>query len=174
MTAETARAPAPRSEPPPDAFETFYAESVDRVYRALAVTLVDVALAREATDEAMTRAYLHWSKVSRLNNPGGWVFRVGLNWATSWRRKLRRERPLADDFPRPAAAHHDTADAAVTEALTALPVQQRAVVVCRVLLDLSTVDTATVLGLPEGTVRSRLSRALAALRADLTRPEEDR
>jgi len=174
MTTETARAPANRSDPPVREFETFYTGTVDRVYRALAVTLVDVELAREATDEAMTRAFLHWSKVRGLHNPGGWAFRVGLNWATSWRRKLRRERPITDDLRWPAVVAPETGDATVAEALTRLPVQQRAVVVCRVLLDLSIVDTAAVLDLPEGTVRSRLSRALRTLRADLSPEEDDR
>jgi len=43
-----------------------------------------------------------------------------------------------------------------------------AVIVCRVLLDLSTADTAAVLGIAEGTVKSRLARGLSALRTELT------
>jgi len=65
------------------------------VYRALAVALGDPDLAREATDEAMLRAYARWSRVGAYDNPGGWVFRVGLNWATSWWRRVRGERPMA-------------------------------------------------------------------------------
>jgi DNA-directed RNA polymerase specialized sigma24 family protein len=80
-------------DPPADSFESFYAASVDRVYRALAVTLGDAHLAREATDEAMARAFVRWGQVAGCDNSGGWVFRVGLNWATSWRRKVRREAP---------------------------------------------------------------------------------
>jgi RNA polymerase sigma factor (sigma-70 family) len=51
--------------------------------------------------------------------------------------------------------------------LVALPPRQREVVVCRYLLDLSERDTAQVLEIPSGTVKSRLSRALAALQAAL-------
>jgi len=154
------------SDPPTDSFEEFYAGTADRVYRALAVTLADIHLAREAADEAMARAFVHWSKVARYDNPGGWVFRVGLNWATSWRRKLRRERALTDDSW-PAAPAMDTGGLAASAALARLPVAQRAVVVCRVLFTLSTAETAAVLRIAEGTVRSRLSRAIAALRRDL-------
>jgi RNA polymerase sigma-70 factor (ECF subfamily) len=85
------RAPAGAAVEP---FEEFYRAHVDRVYRALAVTLGDSQLAREAADEAMARAYAHWRRVRGLDNPGGWAYRVGLNWATSWWRKLRRERAL--------------------------------------------------------------------------------
>jgi RNA polymerase sigma factor (sigma-70 family) len=154
---------------PPEglSFETFYAVSLDRVYRALAVALGDAHLAREATDEAMARAFVNWRRVSRCDNPGGWVFRVGLNWATSWRRRLRRERVLPDsDRGMPAVeAPHPDGDAVA--ALALLPVAARAVVVCRVLFGLSTAETAAVLGIAEGTVRSRLSRAMTVLRKEL-------
>jgi DNA-directed RNA polymerase specialized sigma24 family protein len=156
-------------------FEGFYKAEVDRVYRALVVTLGDRDLAREATDEAMARAYARWRKVSAHDNPGGWVFRVGLNWATSWWRKVRRERPLFVDAD--AADAYSTAPdpvgIAAFAALQAQPRAFRAVVVCRVLLGLSTVETAAVLGVAEGTVKSRLARALAGMRQTLTTEERE-
>jgi len=82
-------------------FETFYRAQADRVYRSLAVALADPQLAREAADEAMTRAYARWHRVRGLDNPDGWVFRVGLNWATSRWRKLRRERPIPESAADP-------------------------------------------------------------------------
>jgi DNA-directed RNA polymerase specialized sigma24 family protein len=151
-------------------FETFYRTHVDRVYRALALTLGNVELAREATDEAMARAYARWDRVSTYDNPGGWVFRVGSNWATSWWQKLRRERPMVDQPAglAGAAPADDPVGAFALDALARLPRPQRAVVVCRVLLDLSTVETATALGVAEGTVKSRLARGLATLRVIVT------
>jgi RNA polymerase sigma-70 factor (ECF subfamily) len=171
MEADTAaRRPGSAShDPPVDTFEAFYAASVDRVYRALAVALGDVQLAREATDEAMARAFMRWQQVSGCDNPGGWVFRVGLNWATSWRRKLRRERVLPEaERGMPAGAAFEPGTDAVA-ALARLPVPARTVVVCRVLFDLSTAETAAVLRIAEGTVRSRLSRAMAVLRTELSK-----
>jgi RNA polymerase sigma factor (sigma-70 family) len=165
------RPPARVSDPLVDSFELFYTGTVDRVYRALAVALADVHLAREATDEAMARAYVHWRRVATHDSPGGWAFRVGLNWATSWRRKVRRERPLPDAEPLSQAALPDEGGLVAMEALTGLPVAQRAVVVCRVLFDLSTAETAAVLRLPEGTVRSRLCRAIAVLRSEFVEPD---
>ncbi|GGM16007.1 sigma factor-like helix-turn-helix DNA-binding protein [Dactylosporangium sucinum] len=144
-------------------FEAFYRAEADRLYRALAVTLGDPHLAREAADEAMARTYARWSQVRDHENPGGWAFRVGLNWATSWWRKVRRERPLPPpDLADPAA--QESGDRHALTALHRLPLPQRTVIVCRVLLDLSTVETAAVLGIAEGTVKSRMARGLAELR----------
>jgi RNA polymerase sigma factor (sigma-70 family) len=156
----------------PEPFDAFYRAHVDRVYRALTLTVGDAALGREATDEAMARAYASWARVRTLDNPAAWVYRVGFNWAVSWRRKLRRERPALRDEQHPLAAPPDPAGLAAREALERLPVAQRAVVVCRVLLDLSTAETAAVLGLSEGTVKSRLARALAGLRSALSEESE--
>jgi RNA polymerase sigma-70 factor (ECF subfamily) len=83
---------------------------------------------------------------------------------------VRREHPseAAGEGAVPAA---DPTATAARVALSRLSTAHRAVVVCRVLLDLSTVETATLLGISEGTVKSRLARALAALRATLTEGE---
>jgi RNA polymerase sigma-70 factor (sigma-E family) len=158
------------SRAPVDEFESFYRAEADRLYRALAVTLGDPHLARDAADEAMARAYAHWARVRGHDNPGGWAFRVGLNWATSWWRKVRRERPLpSTDTGTGAGGRVEGPDthAGALAALRNLPLPQRAVIVCRVLLDLSTVETATVLGVAEGTVKSRMARGLAELRQAL-------
>lgn len=163
VDAETAR-------PGTDDFEAFYRANVDRIYRALAVTLRRDDLAHEAVDEAMARAYARWPVVSRLENPAGWVFRVGLNWATSWWRKVRRERPPGADTAEFDPEPPETLLAA-RDALALLPAPQRAVIVCRVLLDLSTAETAVALDVSEGTVKSRLSRGLASLRAALAEKE---
>jgi RNA polymerase sigma-70 factor (ECF subfamily) len=147
-------------------FDGFYRAQSDRVYRALVLTLGDRDLAREAADEAMARACARWHAVRGLDNPGGWAYRVGLNWATSWWRKLRREQPLEPDWDTGTVS--DPQAGVALAALRELPLSQRAVVVCRVLLDLSTAETAELLGLAQGTVKSRLARALGTLRTVLT------
>ncbi|MGN9906334.1 RNA polymerase sigma factor [Phytohabitans sp. LJ34] len=148
-------------------FPEFYRAHVHRVYKALAVTLGNDDVAREAVDEAMTRAYARWRHVRELDNPAGWVFRVGFNWATSWWRKVRREQGVLTEERHPRAAATDPAAFAARAALDRLPRAQRAVIVCRVLLELSTAETARALSISEGTVKSRLSRGLTALRQEL-------
>ena len=146
------------------AFDDFYRERYAHIARALAYTLGDVDLAREATDEAMARAYGRWAQLGGTDNPSGWVYRTGLNWARSVLRRARRVLPrtTAQVIDAPAVA-----DPTLRAALDRLPDRLRAVVVCRHLLDWSTEDTAAALGVNPGTVKSRLHRALQLLERSL-------
>ncbi len=145
-------------------FEDFYASTWQEVYRTLAVVVRDADLAREATDEAMVRAYQRWSQVRRYDNPSGWVYRVALNWARSRIRKLRRvDHIVIDQRVEPQAP----ADPSLERAIAALPLHHREVIVLHYLFDLSGPQIAERLGVKEGTVRSRLNRAIAALREEL-------
>jgi RNA polymerase sigma factor (sigma-70 family) len=145
-------------------FTDFYRRCWPSVARALALALGDQDLAVEATDEAMARAYPRWDKVRRYDNPAGWVYRVGLNWARSYHRRLARRLPFAHPEVTEAA---QVADPEIRQALLELPLRQRTVVVCRLFLDWSVDDTAAALGVRPGTVRSRLHRALQSLEASL-------
>jgi RNA polymerase sigma factor (sigma-70 family) len=148
-------------------FDHFYAEHHTEVARALALTLGDGELGREAADEAMVRAYERWNVVRTYDSPAGWTYRVGLNWARSvLRRHRRRERlPL---FEEGSTTMPELGEPAVLRALAALNDDQRAVVVCRFLLDWSVEETATALGVRPGTVQSRLHRAVHQLQARLS------
>lgn len=156
--------PPGRSPDDDPAFAEFWRTTRDRVAGALALTLGDADLAADATDEAMARAYQHWAKVGSYSNPGGWTYRVGLNWARSVLRRRRRPHPHP---PTEATSDPAVGDPAVDAALAALDVKHRAVVVCRYLLDWSVDQTADALDIRPGTVKSRLSRALDQLRTSL-------
>jgi RNA polymerase sigma factor (sigma-70 family) len=146
-------------------FEYFYAKERPSVARALRLTLRDDQLAEEATDEAMTRAYERWGQVSSLESPGGWVYRVGLNWALSVLRRARRKRRPADELGYAELA--DSPDASLRRALERLDVNHRAVVICRYYLDYSEAETATALKIRPGTAKSRLHRALREMHVQL-------
>ena len=118
------------------------------------------------------RAYARWDVVRELERPRAWVVRVALNVATSWWRRLRRER--ADPPDRPAPPDERPMDAELVRLVWELPLRQRQVVALRVLADMSTADTAEILGVAEGTVKALLHRALRSLRATLDATGEDR
>jgi RNA polymerase sigma-70 factor (ECF subfamily) len=170
--------PAPALAAPFEAMTTepftdFYRTSRDEVVRALALTLGDVHLAADAVDEAMARAYARWSKVGAYDNPAGWVYRVGLNWATSiLRRRQRRDTEVARDVPDVGPV----SEPAVAAALAQLDTRHRAVVVCRYYLQMSEAEIASALGTAPGTVKSRLHRAMRTLQSRLSHldPSEDR
>lgn len=147
-------------------FESFYRAQWQEVYRPLAVVLRNPDLAREATNEAMTRALRDWNKVSGMRNQAGWVYRVAHNWAIDQvrrRNRLRRLGKQSEPVWQPLVP-----DPKVFQAVSSLPYDQRAVVVLRLVEDWSVDDVAEALGISSGTVKSRLSRALDALREELS------
>jgi RNA polymerase sigma-70 factor (ECF subfamily) len=148
-----------------DSFEVFYRDRWQRIYRAVAVAIKDSDLAKEAVDEAMTRAYERWRTVRTMANPEGWVFRVAMNWATS---RLRRRGLRARELGTPGVTYQPEPEPGLVAAVRSLPRRQRDVVIARCLLDMSELDTAEALGIPVGTVKSRLNRGLAQLKEALT------
>jgi RNA polymerase sigma-70 factor (ECF subfamily) len=158
------------------AFPDFYRLTRDPVSRALALTLGDRDLAVEAVDEAMARAYQRWHQVSSFDNPGGWVYRVAFNWATSILRRRHRAAGLPSLFVVVAGDGADrVGEPDVMRAIAELDIRQRSVVVCRYLLGWSEAETAIALSTPIGTVKSRLHRATRRLATRLAhlRPEEN-
>lgn len=123
--------------------------------------------ARDLAQTALLRCYTSWSSVQRANDPDAYVFRVLLNCLRdSRRRRWWGERPTADFPDGPQVPDHSTvveqADL-VRTALAELSLEQRQVVVLRYFAHLTEQQTAETLGIPPGTAKSRLSRALAAL-----------
>ena len=147
-----------------DSFEVFYRDRWQPIYRAVAVGVKDSELAKEAVDEAMARAYERWRSVTKMSNPEGWVFRVAMNWATS---RLRRQALRVRELETPVVTYQPEPEPDLVAAVRSLPRRQRDVVIARCLLDMSEVDTAEALGIPVGTVKSRLSRGLARLKEQL-------
>jgi RNA polymerase sigma factor (sigma-70 family) len=153
-------------------FDDFYREHAVELHRAVTLAVGSSDLAREAVDEAMTRAYARWRTVGAYDRPAGWVYRVAVNWATSRFRKRRRE--SLDPFvpgtaTETAGVAHDVSspDPALARAMAGLSTEHRSVVVLRYLLDWSEAETAAALGVATGTVKSRLNRALARLADEL-------
>lgn len=146
-------------------FPDFYRVHHQPVFRALAATIGDPELAREAADEAMTRAFQRWPTVSTYDNAPGWVYRVGLNWARSRMRKQTRE--FLHDDPPDRATHQPLPDPDVETALRSLPVESRSLVVLRHLMDWSYEEIAQALDIPVGTAKSRLHRVMNELRETL-------
>ncbi|WP_237706538.1 RNA polymerase sigma factor [Kribbella flavida] len=163
---------------------TAYAELVNRharVAQRMAVLLGAGADADDVVQESFVKAYraLGGFRVDSAFRP--WLLRIVANETRnvvrSRGRRARREELAAvpDEVLDPAAvALSAERRRELLDALKALPEQYRLVVTCRYLLELDEQETATVLGWPRGTVKSRLHRALGRLRSQLPDKEVQR
>jgi RNA polymerase sigma-70 factor (sigma-E family) len=132
--------------------------------------------AEDLLQTALAKTYLSWDRIRDREALDGYVRRIMVNTQTSfWRRK--RPEALYDEVPEsPGRDRHADSDLhdALWTALAGLPPKQRAAVVLRYYEDLSEAETAHVLGVSVGTVKSTTSRALAKLRDDASLRDDPR
>ncbi|MFF0373129.1 RNA polymerase sigma factor [Actinoplanes missouriensis] len=156
-----------------DAYEILVARFTSPAHRA-AVLLGAGADADDVVQEAFVKAY---RRIKQYRGEGfkAWLLAIVANETHNLLRSRRRRagvlmRAAAREDPLPLDVDPaETAEASerrrfLVEQLRALDTRDREVLVCRYLLDLSEAETATTLGLPRGTVKSRTARALARLR----------
>jgi RNA polymerase sigma-70 factor (ECF subfamily) len=149
------------------ALEILLERHVDRIHAVCRRILGDPEDALDATQEAMIAVARGIARFDNRSAFTTWLYRVATNAALDeGRRKARRPRPV--DPPAEAVAAPSPEDAVgarldVDTALGALPEEFRVAVILRDLCDLDYAEIADVLGVPAGTVRSRIARGRAAL-----------
>jgi RNA polymerase sigma-70 factor (sigma-E family) len=125
--------------------------------------------AEDLAQTALERCLVKWNRVRAADDRDAYVHRVLVNcFRSSRRRRWHGELPSAvipESVGGDQTAHVDDSDA-VMRALEHLPDDQRTAVVLRYYAHLTELQMATVLGVPAGTVKSRLSRAVKALAQD--------
>ena len=156
-----------------EAFEALASAAVGRL-RAVAWSILgDAALADDATQQALLGI---WRGLPGLRDPArfeAWSYRFVVRACYAERRRVprwlpnsRRDRPSRS--PRTRSGSVEERDR-LERAFRRLPMDHRAVVVLHHVADLQIDRVAEVLGIPRGTARSRLNRAMAGLRAALER-----
>jgi RNA polymerase sigma-70 factor (sigma-E family) len=141
-------------------FEELYARQYAPMVR-LAHTLVDTRpRAEEVVQDAFAAVY---ERYARLDRPEAYLRVCVLN---NCRRVLRRRR-LRREQPVPPGADSELGFNHVVDAIRRLPHKQRSMVVLRYDLQLTDAEIAETLGVPLGTVKSTLFRALTALRQEI-------
>jgi len=137
----------------------------ERVVRALTLICGDRQRAEDAVQDAVLDV---WGRRRDVADLSAWITTAALNRVRSSFRRAAAERRALDRLaarPRPAGgAPSDGVDDRLARALVALPPSQREIVVLHYLLDLSVADVAARVGVVEGTVKTQLHRARAALR----------
>lgn len=106
---------------------------------------------------------------------GPWIRRILVSRAINAKKRSNRLLPLSDPQVINDSAHEQAQveSFSLWEEVLQLPVQDRQVLVLRYMLDLSISETARLLRIPEGTVKSRAHRALGALKTRLGPEEEE-
>ncbi|MCL6536997.1 MAG: SigE family RNA polymerase sigma factor [Acidothermus sp.] len=125
--------------------------------------------AEDLLQTALAKTYLAWRTIRDPGAVDAYVHRVLVNTRTSWWRRRRHLTEIAtDEVPeRPRETdlgEHVAVRDALWTAVLALPRKQRAVIVLRYYEDLSEAETARILGISVGTVKSTTAKALAKLR----------
>ena len=144
-----------------DSFEDWYRQVHPRVVTTLAAALGSPEAAADATADAFVKAYRRWDRVSRMDRPDGWVYRVAFNEARRHhRRRVSEAAALGEVSPSPT--HHPVGVSALLEfaaLVEGLPERMRHVVALRHVADLTEAEIGTVLGITRGTVSSTLRDA---------------
>ncbi len=144
-----------------------------RLVAVLTVHCGDPLVAQELAQEALIRACGRWSQVRRMRAPGAWLYRVGVNLASSaYRRRKAEDRAYRrHGAPPDAVSDPDVADRlAVRAALQRLPRAQRTVLALRFSAELTVAETAEVMGTTQGAVKAHTHRAMTTLRAHFAEP----
>jgi RNA polymerase sigma-70 factor, ECF subfamily len=145
-------------------FTAFYDATWARTVTCAYAVTGDLGTAEEAAQEAYTKAWPRWSKLSTYDDPGAWVRKVATHQAISgWRRGRTARLFLARSSPPEPAPPPDENSVALVTALRQLPEAQRRALVLHHLAGFSVADIAAAERCPEGTVKARLSRGRAAL-----------
>jgi RNA polymerase sigma-70 factor (sigma-E family) len=147
-------------------FDEFVAARSTGLLRTAYLLTRDHALAEDLLQTALTKAWFAWSRID--GEPEPYVRRILVNtFASWWRRKWNGEHAY-DELPEPAPQEGDPVDTRhdLWVAMGRLPRRQRAVIVLRFVEDLTEAETARLLGVAPGTVKSQTAKALAKLRID--------
>ncbi len=116
---------------------------------------------RDAAAEALAYGWEHWDRLSKMVNPGGYLYRVGLNWG---RKKASRREPL---FPASPQDPVEWFEPGLPEALGSLSDQQRVVVYLVHGHDWSLSEVARLLEISKGSAQTHMERGMERLRRRL-------
>lgn len=152
---------------PKTQFRQLYDQEFNAVFRAVRAMVLDTAAAEDLTQETFVRAYRARNRYTPTAPPGAWLRRIGVNLAISHlrRQKLARFLP-ARLYMAPDRRDYDRAEArsVVEKALAGLSPKLRAAVVLHYYEGLTREEIADALGVPPGTVASRIAKAVATMR----------
>jgi RNA polymerase sigma factor (sigma-70 family) len=155
-------------------FEEFYGSEFPGLVRSMFLLVPDADEAQELAQEAMVRVYERWDRVSVMDSPGGYLYRVATNLN---RRRLRSLAVRARGLVTLGVTLHDTemdpARRDLSDAISSLSVRLREAFMLVDWLGMSSDEAARILHIAPASVRSRVHRARQELRTRLIPEEQD-
>ena len=145
-------------------FSEYFAARAIPLRRTAYLIVRDWHAAEDVTQLGFARLYITWGRI-RYETIDAYARKIVVNEALGWLRRHRRE-TVTDLIPDSEVPGGD-APLDLGQTLGLLPGQQRAIVALRFVDDLSVAETARLLDIAEGTVKSQTARALATLRSHL-------
>jgi RNA polymerase sigma-70 factor (sigma-E family) len=153
-------------------FEEYAAARWPVLFRTALLLTGDRAAAEDLAQATLVKVFASWAKVRRADSPDAYVRRMLVNEFVSDRRRTARRIALAPEPPPDLVPADDPSQRLdLWRHVLALPPRQRAVLVLRFYEDLTEVETAHVLGVSVGTVKSQAHDALRTLRTRLGQQE---
>jgi RNA polymerase sigma-70 factor (sigma-E family) len=153
-------------------FAGFVREHTSALLRTAYLLTGDAPSAEELVQDTLTRLYPKWERVAGADAPLAYVRRSLANGYINQRRRASRREYPYEEVPEQVDERDVLGQLADRDAiwtvLSRLPDRQRAALVLRFFEDLTDDQSATALGCRVGTVRSLVSRGLAALREQMT------
>jgi len=143
----------------------------DAVLRMCYLTLHDVMTAEDAAQDTFMKAYQKLEGFRGECSEKTWLIRIAINTCRDYRRrawfKWNDRRVDVDSLMLPGGTPVESRDDTVLKAVMALSARDREVVLLRYYQEMRLQEISQTLGVPEGTVTSRLNRARARLRRQL-------
>lgn len=146
-------------KPVVDSFTRFVVENESKLRQAL-MAACGSAVGREVAQEALAYAWEHWERLGKMENPVGYLYKVGRNLG-------RRSRPAPVIF---VEVHYDTTpdiEPALPKALATLSTRQRTAVVLVHCFQWTLSEVAGVMGISKTTVQNHLERGMTSLRRQI-------
>ncbi len=150
----------------PTDFEAAFQGHFEPMVRALTVAGGNRGVAEECVQEAYTRAFARWRKISRYDDPVAWVRHVALNaMRDHFRRETRKRGAVARLAARPETVQSGPeTHGELSELVATLPPQQRIAASLFYVEQLTVKETARSMEISEGAVKYHLHAARTALR----------
>ena len=152
------------------AFDSFFDETWPRLQSQAYVLTGSHEQSQDLTQEALLRTWKSWERVSVLDNPEAWTRKVLHNLCiSSWRKSQRK--PTKHDIPNVTEIPDSHME--IAQVMRSIPGSQARALLLHDGLGMTSAEVASELGVPEGTVKSWLSRSRKLLADRLRQLDQD-